>query len=65
MAPGAVGAKYGVKGLFESRQRLLFVETFRSYEGFDVGSTASVRKLGIPEFLSGCGWGFRDRPDND
>jgi hypothetical protein len=45
MAPGTIGAKQWVKGFFESCQRLLFVETFRKNNGFDVGSTASVRKL--------------------
>jgi hypothetical protein len=45
MAPGAIGAKHGVQGFFESCQRLRFVETVRSYETFHVGSAASIRKL--------------------
>jgi len=45
MAPGAIGAKDGIKGFFEGCQRLRFVETVRNHDSFDVGSATSIRKL--------------------
>jgi hypothetical protein len=60
MAPGAVGAKHWIKSVFERFQRALFVKTHlvRKYSGFDVRSTASVRKLSKHRSRRSCDRGL-------